>query len=92
VVGLERPSRRDPAFDLRATLDEQRLDRGQGRRDVEDVVVADVPDAEHPRCELAVRSGDGDAEAVAQLEHELLRVDAVRREDRRHDGRALLVR
>ena len=43
-------------------------------------------------AELPVRAGDGDAEAVAKLEHELLRVDAVGREDRGDDRRALLVR
>ena len=76
VVGLERSRSRHAPLDLGAALDQQRLDRRQRRRDVEHVVVADVPDAEHPRAELAVGTRDRDPEAVAKLEHELLRVDA----------------
>ena len=92
VVRLERPDGGLAALDVRAALEEQRLDGRERRRDVEDVVVADVPDPEHARAELAVRARDRDPEAVAELEHELPRVHAVGGEDRRHDGRALLVR
>ncbi len=67
------------------------LDRRERGRDVEHVVVADMADAEHPRSELSVRACDGDAEAVAQLQHELLRVDAVGRENRGDDCGSLLV-
>ena len=92
VVRVERADGGLAANDVRAALEEQRLDRGEGRRDVEDVVVADVPDPEHPRAELAVRPRDRDPEPVAELEHELSGIHSVGGEDRRDDGRSLLVR
>ena len=72
-------------------LDEQHLHGSERGRDVEDVEVADVSDAEHPRPELSVASGDRDPEALPEGEDELAGVDAVRGEDRRDDRRPLLV-
>ncbi len=47
-VRVERTRDRRSTLDLRTPLCEQDLDRGEGGRDVEHVVVADVADAEHP--------------------------------------------
>jgi hypothetical protein len=78
AVRLESAGDRDSALDLGTALGEKLLDRGESGRDVEDVVVADVADAEDPGSELAVAARDGDPEAVAQREHEVARVQPVR--------------
>ena len=79
------------ALDVGALLGERELDGGERGRDVEDVVVADVADPEEAVLQVAVPAGDGDPEAVAEGEPELLRVDALGREDPGDDGRAVLV-
>src|SRR5262245_40191370 len=71
VIRLERPDRRNALLDRGPPLHEQRFDGRERGRDVEDVVVADMTDPEHPGAELAVRARDRDPEAVAELEHEL---------------------
>src|SRR5919201_527130 len=53
-VRLERARDRDSALDVGSALGEEELDRGKRGRDVEDVVVADVPDPEETRGEVAV--------------------------------------
>ena len=50
-----------------------------------------MADPEEAVLQVAVPAGDGDPEAVAEGEPELLRVDALGREDPGDDGRAVLV-
>ena len=57
---------RGAALDVGARLGQRELDGGERRRDVEDVVVADVADPEEAVLQVAVAAGDGDPEAVAQ--------------------------
>ena len=82
----------DAGLDLRAEVGEPELDRGERRRHVEDVVVADVADAEHGRPQRAVALRELDAVPLAKLRDELAGIDPWRRLDRRDDGRRVVVR
>src|SRR4029453_17350096 len=67
------------------------LDPGERRRDVEHVVVAEVPDAEDLALERALAGGERDSEPVAEIEQELGAVDRLRDADSRHYGRRIVV-
>src|SRR5262249_52130079 len=88
---LERPADGPAALDVRTGPRECGLDAREAGGGVEDVGVADVADAEDLPLERALTARERDAEAVAQREHELARVDAVGRTDRGHDRRPVLV-
>src|SRR5262245_2567400 len=89
---LERAGDAHAALQLGAGLHKCELDGRERGDDVEDVVVADVADAEQPVLQVAVAAGDGDAVPVAEREPQLTRVDALGGEDRGDDGRTVLIR
>ena len=55
----------DAALDVGAQLRERQLDPGECRGDVEDVVVADVADAEYPPLERSLAGRERNPETVA---------------------------
>ena len=91
LVRLERARDRDAALDLRAQLGQRQLDRGQRRRDVEDVEPADVADAKDLALQVRLPRRECDAVPVAQVREQLVAVDPVRRPHRSDDGRAVVV-
>ena len=88
---FERLRNGDAALDVGAELGQRQLDRRERGRDVEDVEPADVADAEDLALQVRLARRERDAVAVAKVEQQLVAVDPVRRSDRGHDGRAVLV-
>ena len=74
-----------------AELGQRELDGGERGRDVEDVEVADVADAEDLPLQRPLARRERDAVAVAQQEQELAGVDAFGRADGGHDRGAVVV-
>src|SRR5437588_6648736 len=91
-VRLERGRDSHAALDVHAGLHHPRLDGAERGRDVEDVEVADVADAEDLALPLPLAADQLDAQAVAQVEQERGHVEPVRGTHGRDDGRAVLVR
>src|SRR6478736_717825 len=88
---LEGPGDRDAALDLRTELGERQLDRGKRARDVEHVEPADVPDAKDLPLQVRLTRRERHAVTVAQVQQELVCVDAIRRAHGGDDGCRVVV-
>src|SRR5205085_2755306 len=89
---LHVPRRGAAVLDRDAEVAEGHLRGGKRRRDVEDVVVADVADAEDLALEVALAVRDRDPEAVAEGSHKVGTVEALRHPHRSDDRRRVVVR
>ena len=81
----------DAALDVRAELGQRELHRRERGGDVEDVEPADVPDPEDLPLQVLLARGECDAVSVAEMQQQLVTVDAVRRSDGGHDGGRVVV-